>query len=373
MRSYISPCLGTDCVDEDGSGFLEIGELKAVVEYLGIDGEAKSEAQLLKILDTDGDGRVSKSEFAAYCEKHSKLAGSLVQQQKEKQAKAKLAKIRWKKAGTKVKSVVRLKKASTLKSVGYTALRALSNPADVVTETLIDGAYRLGNPVDVAFLNKEVEILSAQKINREDTISMPLGPDGLPMSAEDLKVVNQGQRCGNVIYAALTLTFLWYALQMVILGSKEKNVKDVGHGANTQDMSQCRHLGTLGLGWGLWIILVSLIQIATKCFCPPKANAEEEPETKSTCDQMLEALGSASLLLVGYGIRFTFNQPGFHKNQFGKHMCDNDLFNIVYGFTMFNVVLMMSFIPCACCLGCCLLKMNRREEGLAAGFKGMEA
>jgi hypothetical protein len=152
-----------DCVDEDGSGFLEIGELKALAGYLGIDGEAKSDAEMLKILDTDGDGLVSKSEFAAHCEKNSKLAGSLVQQQKEKQANAKLAKLHWKKADTKVKAVVRLKKVSALKLAGSATLKALSNPAEAATEAIVGGIQHLGNP---AVLKKEMSILPSRSYAR---------------------------------------------------------------------------------------------------------------------------------------------------------------------------------------------------------------
>jgi hypothetical protein len=85
-----------DAVDTDGSGYLEIGELKALMDFMGLDNAATPE-MARKMLDTDGDGKISREEFTAFCRQHADMPGSLVQQQKEREARKKLAKLRWKK------------------------------------------------------------------------------------------------------------------------------------------------------------------------------------------------------------------------------------------------------------------------------------
>ena len=156
-----------------------------------------------------------------------------------------------------------------------------------------------------------------------------------------------------VTTVALCSTYLWFALQMVILGIKQKSVEDIplgDDGTAPQDMSQCRNLGTLGLCWGIFIILVTCGPFGRRCFCPP---AKPDPSGEPPEESMLASLSSlASSLFIGYGIRYTFNQPSFHKNKFGHHMCNEDLFEIVYGITMFSVVLMITTLSCACCFLC---------------------
>lgn len=65
-------------IDADGSGELDEDELRAVLERMGLAMGPRKLQRMMKLLDTDGNGTVSKDEFAVWWKKQSEKARSQV-------------------------------------------------------------------------------------------------------------------------------------------------------------------------------------------------------------------------------------------------------------------------------------------------------
>jgi hypothetical protein len=133
-----------DIADTDGSGFIERGELKALMGFIGFGNSDAEVDAAMKEIDTDANGQVSKVEFLVCTSNmvEKGLGARLVQIQKEREAARRLANSRFQKAGTAQIVAQNTSAEPTLREAVSATVQAMGSPGDELARQV--GNYSAG-------------------------------------------------------------------------------------------------------------------------------------------------------------------------------------------------------------------------------------